>query len=76
MMKLKITLFILLSAFILTSYQQTSTPVYICTGPQSERYHKTNTCRGLSKCSTKIIKVTQEDAVKKYNRTPCKICYK
>jgi len=76
MQKIKTLLLVLSTTLILTSYQQTSTSVYICTGPQSERYHKTNTCRGLSKCSTKIIKVTQEDAVKKYNRTPCKICYK
>lgn len=48
--------------------------VYVCTGSKSKRYHKTNECKGLSKCSGSIKKVTIEEA-KRMNRTPCKICY-
>lgn len=51
------------------------TYVYICTGPQSERYHKTSGCRGLEKCSKDVKKVTLAYAEEK-GRTPCKICYK
>lgn len=51
------------------------TYVYICTGPKSERYHKTSECRGLERCSKDIKKVTLAYAEEK-GRTPCKICYK
>jgi len=76
MKKIKTFIFLLLTALILISFQSPPTYVYICTGAKSERYHKVNTCRGLSNCSKQIIKITKEDAVKKYKRTPCKICYK
>ena len=78
MKKLKTKLLLLLSVLILTSFQQIPTPtyVYICTGPNSECYHKINTCRGLNKCSTEIKKITKDDAVNKYKRRACKICYK
>ena len=49
--------------------------VYICTGPQSKCYHKTPTCRGLNSCSKEIIKVTKKDAIEKYGRRACQICY-
>ena len=74
MKPLKITLLVLFSALILTSCQQ-QPKVYICTGSQSERYHRTNTCIGLENCSKQIIKVTKDDATNKHKRTPCRICY-
>jgi hypothetical protein len=49
--------------------------VYLCEGPYSKVYHKAADCRGLSNCSTKIYKVTLEEAVK-LGRRPCKIEYK
>ena len=51
------------------------TYVYVCTGPTSKKYHKTNTCRGLKSCSKEVVKVTLEKA-KQMNRTPCGYCYK
>lgn len=51
------------------------TYVYLCMGKKSKRYHKTDKCKGLSRCSTQIKVVTLQDAVKKYKRTPCKKCY-
>ena len=50
--------------------------VYICTGPQSKRYHKTKGCRGLSSCSRQILKITLREATDEYGRTPCGYCYK
>lgn len=47
--------------------------VYICNGPESKRYHSTPDCRGLSRCSTAIEKVTLEEAERE-GRTPCHIC--
>jgi hypothetical protein len=49
--------------------------VYICEGPYSKVYHRSNECRGLSHCSTKIYRVTLEEA-KKLDRRPCKIEYR
>ena len=49
--------------------------VYICTGPQSKRYHKTSHCRGLASCSAEIEAVSIAKA-KSLGRTPCGICYR
>lgn len=49
--------------------------VYICTGPQSKKYHATKDCRGLNKCSDDIIPVSLAKA-KNMGRGPCGICYK
>ncbi len=46
--------------------------VYICKGPSSVVYHKSQRCRGLSNCSTQIYKVTEGEA-KKIGRRQCKI---
>ena len=55
--------------------ESTATMVYICTGGNSIRYHKTSGCKGLSNCSGDIIKISIEEA-KQMGRTACKICYK
>lgn len=57
-----------------TKAPQANGMVYICTGPQSKRYHKTPDCRGLRSCSKEIKEVTLEYA-KKIGRTPCGYCY-
>jgi len=49
--------------------------VYVCEGPRSVVYHRSENCNGLSRCSTKIYKVTLEEAVK-MGRRPCKIEYR
>jgi len=48
--------------------------VYICTGPQSKRYHKDSSCNGLNKCSGSVIPISSNDASAQ-GRTPCKMCY-
>lgn len=48
--------------------------VYICTGLQSKRYHRSPYCRGLNSCSDEIEAVDVETA-EDYDRTPCGICY-
>jgi hypothetical protein len=49
--------------------------VYLCEGPYSKVYHASPDCRGLSRCSTKIYKVTLALALKE-GRRPCKIEYR
>jgi hypothetical protein len=66
-------LFIAISfLLILTSFTAVQSYVYICKGPESKVYHKSDRCKGLSHCSTKVYKVTQEEA-KGMNRRACKI---
>jgi len=48
--------------------------VFVCKGPSSKVYHKTDHCKGLSHCSTQIYKVTEDEA-KKMGRRQCKIEY-
>ncbi len=50
--------------------ETTESDVYICKGKGSKRYHYTKTCRGLSRCSTKVYKVTLKKA-KEMKRTLC-----
>lgn len=53
-------------------YDDTAVPgttyVYLCEGPMSHVYHYTQTCRGLRRCSTKLDKMTVEEAVKRGRR--------
>lgn len=72
MKKLFVTTVLLLATTLFTASGDTY--VYICTGPQSKKYHKTENCRGLNKCSGSIKKITLDEA-KQIGRTPCKICY-
>lgn len=47
--------------------------VYICTGPKATVYHATPKCKGLNRCSGKVIAVSFEGI--KGKRRACKICY-
>lgn len=49
--------------------------VYVCTGPNSERYHKSSDCTGLSRCSDEIEAYSREEA-RSLGYTPCGICYR
>lgn len=56
-----------------TTHPVSAETVYICmTG---EVYHSTKNCRGLQRCKSSIKSVTEKQAIKKYGRRPCKICY-
>lgn len=48
--------------------------VYICTGPRSEAYHKSGRCKGLSRCSREILRVTKEEA-RRMGRHECPWCH-
>ncbi len=48
--------------------------VYLCMGRLSHSYHRTQYCKGLKKCSTNLVKVSLQDAIKKYHRTACGYC--
>lgn len=55
-------------------HAQADGKVYICTGPQSKRYHCTPKCKGLHSCSKKVIAVSLSKA-RSMGRTPCGWCY-
>ena len=47
--------------------------VYVCV--TGKVYHSTRSCRGLRKARHRVIAVTRDEAVMKYNRRACKVCY-
>ena len=49
--------------------------VYICNSEGSVAYHSTTNCKGLNKCTHEVLTVSESDAVNKYKRRPCKLCY-
>lgn len=51
------------------------TVVYVCGGPKSKRYHKTDKCKGLCRCSVEVGRITLREA-ERSGYTPCRICYK
>lgn len=60
---------------ILVSFSTIIDQVFICKGPSSKVYHKSDRCKGLSKCSTEIYNVSIEE-VKKQGRRACRIEFK
>jgi hypothetical protein len=44
--------------------------VFICKGPKSMVYHKSERCKGLLKCSTKLFRVSLSEA-KRLGRRAC-----
>jgi hypothetical protein len=80
MSSIKIFFSLLLSLSLCTNFTISTTKskveyVYLCEGPYSKVYHRSATCRGLSNCSTRIYKVTLEEA-QKLGRRPCKFEYR
>jgi len=73
MRKITLTLFAIL---LLTSftYENSSSKVYICTGPKATVYHSSVTCRGMNRCSGNKVAITVAKA-EKMGRRECKICY-
>lgn len=67
------SLFLLFLLFMQPALTQ-SDGVYLCTGPQSKRYHCRSTCRGLNNCSEDIVRVSLAKA-RSMGRTQCGICY-
>ncbi len=53
----KLGLSIFLISF-LVSFSTVYNGVFICKGPSSKVYHKSDRCKGLSKCSTEIYNVS------------------
>jgi len=60
---------------ILVSFSLVESGVFICKGPSSKVFHKSDRCKGLSKCSTQVFEITLAEA-KKLGRRACKIEYR
>ena len=65
---------LILSGQVSTEVKIKEATVYICTGPKAKKYHATETCRGLNRCSGSIKQLSVSSAKSK-GFTPCKICY-
>lgn len=68
--KILLTILFCLSLHSFDSSFHQETLVYICKGKGSKKYHFSSSCRGLSRCSTKIFKVTLQKA-RAMGRTLC-----
>ena len=68
------TLAFILSGQVSAEVKTKEATVYICTGPKAKKYHATQTCRGLNRCSGSIRQLSVSSAKAK-GFTPCKICY-
>lgn len=67
---MKYVLIVSLLFSMIANHLNTKSEVFICKTASSKKYHYSSNCRGLSRCSTKIYKVSLEEA-KKLNRTLC-----
>ncbi|WP_281798523.1 hypothetical protein [Prevotella pallens] len=66
---------LILSGQVSTEVKTKEATVYVCTGPKAKKYHATQTCRGLNRCSGSIRQLSVSSAKAK-GFTPCRICYK
>ncbi len=57
--------------FLVTTRSEPSPTVYLCGSKNAARYHYSATCRGLSKCQGKIVKMRLVEA-RKQKKTFCK----
>lgn len=64
-----------LSLIVLTTSFKVTDYVYVCKSSTSVAYHAKQSCRGLSKCTHEVIKVTKTEATNTYRKRACKICY-
>lgn len=67
-----ITIFLLGVVFISANPTEN---VYLCNSSGAAVYHSIKNCKGLTKCSHGIITVSKSEAVSKYKRRACKLCY-
>ncbi len=65
-----LVIYICILFFGLSSSIIEETNVYICKGKGSKKYHYSKSCRGLSRCSTKIYEIPLRKA-KEMGRTLC-----
>ncbi|TWR26799.1 hypothetical protein FPZ42_07105 [Mucilaginibacter achroorhodeus] len=56
---MKLIIFLTLSVFPRLAEPKT---VFVCDSPGAKRYHLKEKCRGLTNCTYRIIKVTEETA--------------
>lgn len=68
-------MFITNSKAITNGSNSINSVVYVCTGPKAEVYHSRSNCKGLSRCSGTIKKMTLSEAIANKRRA-CKLCYK
>jgi len=62
---------LLLGLFFLTNVTCTDSKyVYICKSNDAKKYHLKETCRGLSTCQFKVVKITVTEA-KSQGKTLC-----
>jgi hypothetical protein len=67
--------FSLLVSLLISLSFTLSTTVYVCDSNTSVAYHSNRSCKGLNRCTHTIISVSENDAINRYGKRACKICY-
>ncbi len=76
MKTLLLTFVMLMSSLVVNNATaDEETLVWICTGRDSQCYHRIEDCRGLSSCSGNLRQVSLKTA-QTIDRRECRICYK
>jgi hypothetical protein len=57
--------FLLWLTLAATVHPAPKTTVYYCDSPTGKKYHLRNDCRGLNRCTHRILEATLEEAKKK-----------
>jgi hypothetical protein len=65
----------LLILLVVSSFTFSSTNVFICDSAKAVAYHSKKQCSGLGKCTHDILEISENDAIKKYDRRKCKVCF-
>jgi hypothetical protein len=65
---------LLIFLLTITLYSSAGTKVFICDSPSAVAYHSSKNCRGLQKCTHRVLEVYETDAQNK-NLRSCKVCY-
>lgn len=71
---MKLILLCFIAFFVSASSISSSKTVYLCLSETAVAYHIVRDCKGLDRCTHKIIETTLKDAIEKYNRRSCRFC--
>lgn len=56
-------------------YSIENNTVYVCSGRSAKRYHSVEDCKGFTRCSGSVLKMSIEEA-EEIGKSPCRMCVK
>ncbi|GAA4344117.1 hypothetical protein [Flaviaesturariibacter amylovorans] len=71
----KYAILLLLACGFAGSAARSDGKVFVCDSRTSIAYHNTSSCRGLNRCTHRVIQISAGDAIRVYRNRKCRICY-